>query len=58
MPDKVSGQRIIETRKIVFLIMEYASGGELFNYIVDKEKLEEIRHFHEKDMQYVPRDPE
>ena len=32
---------IIETHKDLYLIMEYASGGELFDYIVSKGKLQE-----------------
>lgn len=32
---------IIETASNVYFIMEYASGGELFNYIVKKKRLEE-----------------
>lgn len=32
---------IIETNSKVYFIMEYASGGELYNYIVKKKKLEE-----------------
>lgn len=31
---------IIETSKMYYLIMEYASGGELFNYIVRNKRLE------------------
>lgn len=32
---------IIETKKQLFLITEYASGGELFDYIVARQKLTE-----------------
>ena len=32
---------IIETNRQLFLIMEYASGGELFDYIVQNTKLKE-----------------
>ena len=32
---------IVETPDKIYLIMEYASGGELFDYIVSKERLEE-----------------
>jgi 5'-AMP-activated protein kinase catalytic alpha subunit len=32
---------IIENAKYYYLIMEYASGGELFNYIVTNKRLEE-----------------
>ena len=28
------GLQVIDTRRAVFLIMEYAAGGELFDYIV------------------------
>ena len=40
---------IIETSKQLFLIMEYASGGELFDYIVKKRRLQDgeaCRFFH------------
>lgn len=30
--------QIIETPSQIFMIMEYASGGELFDYIVDKNR--------------------
>jgi 5'-AMP-activated protein kinase, catalytic alpha subunit len=32
---------IIETKKQLYLIMEFAEGGELFDYIVSKKRLEE-----------------
>lgn len=32
---------IIETKTNVYFVMEYASGGELYNYIVNNRKLEE-----------------
>ena len=32
---------VIETDKNFYIVMEYVSGGELFNYIVDHEKLSE-----------------
>jgi serine/threonine protein kinase len=32
---------IIETTTRVFLVMEYACGGELFDYIVRKDRLSE-----------------
>lgn len=41
---------IIETSKYLFLIMEYVEGGELFNYIVKKKRIEEAeacRLFHQ-----------
>ena len=31
--------QIIETSRQLFLIMEYASGGELFDYIVKRKRL-------------------
>ena len=33
---------IIETKTLIYIITEYASGGELFDYIVQKKKLYEI----------------
>ncbi|XP_046852119.1 maternal embryonic leucine zipper kinase-like [Xenia sp. Carnegie-2017] len=38
---------VIETTDEIFLILEYAPGGELFDYIVAKDRLEEqeARHF-------------
>jgi serine/threonine protein kinase len=33
---------LIETDSHLYLIMEYASGGELFDYIVEKGRLSEI----------------
>ena len=38
-PNIVQLYEIIETNKQLFLIMEYASKGELFDYIVDKKRL-------------------
>lgn len=32
---------IIETKQQLFLIMEYANGGELFDYIVKKKRLQD-----------------
>lgn len=32
---------IIETRHAIYMIMEYAEGGELFDYIVSKGRLSE-----------------
>jgi len=32
---------IVENNEKIYLIMEYASGGELFDYIVSKERLSE-----------------
>ena len=39
---EVSHIQIIETVRNLYLIMEYVSGGELFDYISDNEKLSEI----------------
>jgi serine/threonine protein kinase len=36
---------IIETKSNIYLIMEYASGGELFDYIVQKDRLSEREGF-------------
>lgn len=35
-PNIIQLYEIIETSKVLFLIMEYAHGGELFDYIVAK----------------------
>jgi 5'-AMP-activated protein kinase catalytic alpha subunit len=40
-PHIIQLYEIIETPKYLFLIMEYASGGELFDYIVKKRRLSE-----------------
>jgi len=40
-PNIIQLYEIIETPKLLYLIMEYASGGELFDYIVKKQKLKE-----------------
>lgn len=40
-PNIIQLFEIIETPKQLFLIMEYVSGGELFDYIVKKGKLSE-----------------
>ncbi|KIH43808.1 hypothetical protein ANCDUO_26180 [Ancylostoma duodenale] len=39
--------QFIDTEDKFFIIMEYCSGGEMFDYIVKKERLEEseARHF-------------
>ena len=38
-PNIIQLYEIIETSKQLFLIMEYANGGELFDYIVKKKRL-------------------
>ena len=38
-PNVIQLYEIIETNKQLFLIMEYASGGELFDFIVKKKRL-------------------
>ena len=40
-PNIIQLYEIIETPKQLYLIMEYASGGELFDYIVKNTKLKE-----------------
>lgn len=40
-PNIVQLYEIIETPKCLYLIMEYAEGGELFDYIVSKTHLTE-----------------
>ena len=40
-PNIVKLYEIIETQKQLYLIMEYASGGELFDYIVSRTRLKE-----------------
>ena len=40
-PNVISLYEIIETPKQLYLIMEYACGGELFDYIVARSKLKE-----------------
>jgi len=49
-PNIVQLYEIIETSKQLFLIMEYACGGELFDYIVKKRRLQDnevCRFFHQ-----------
>ena len=38
-PNLIQLYEIIETDAKLYLIMEYAQGGELFNYIVERKKL-------------------
>ena len=40
-PNVIRTYKNIENEKNYYLIMEYCDGGELFNYIVEKEKLDE-----------------
>ena len=40
-PHLIQLYEIIETSKQLFLIMEYAQGGELFDYIVARKRLKE-----------------
>jgi 5'-AMP-activated protein kinase, catalytic alpha subunit len=40
-PNVVQIYEIIETEKDLYLVMEYASGGELFDLIVQNQKLKE-----------------
>ena len=40
-PNVIQLYEIIETPKFLYLIMEYASGGELFDYIVKKKRCTE-----------------
>ena len=37
-PNLIQLYEIIETSKYLFLVMEYCSGGELFDYIADEKK--------------------
>jgi serine/threonine protein kinase len=49
MPTKRTWNRyeVIDTPSDIFVIMEYVSGGELFDYIVSRGRLppDEARHF-------------
>lgn len=40
-PNVVQLYEIIETHKKLYLIMEFANGGELFDFIVSKQRVEE-----------------
>ncbi len=40
-PNVIQLYEIIETNRQLFLIMEHAGGGELFDYIVKRKRLEE-----------------
>jgi 5'-AMP-activated protein kinase catalytic alpha subunit len=41
-PNIIQLYEIIETAKELFLIMEYANGGELFDYIVANTRVKEV----------------
>jgi 5'-AMP-activated protein kinase, catalytic alpha subunit len=45
-PNIIQLYEIIETQKQLYLIMEYANGGELFDYIVNNSKIEEKEACH------------
>ena len=40
-PNIIQIYEVIESSSSFYIVMEYAPGGELFNYIVEKEKLPE-----------------
>jgi serine/threonine protein kinase len=40
-PHIIELHEMIETPQSIYLIMEFAAGGELFNYIIEKRKLPE-----------------
>ena len=40
-PNIIQLYEIIETPKFLFLVMEYANGGELFEHIVKEQKISE-----------------
>lgn len=40
-PNVIQLHEIIESESAIYMIMEYAPGGELFNYIVEKDRLTE-----------------
>ena len=40
-PNVIQLHEIIESDSAIYMIMEYAPGGELFNYIVEKDRLTE-----------------
>lgn len=44
-PNVIKLYEIIETKSNIYLIMEFASGGELFDYIVKKDRLSERESF-------------
>lgn len=70
-PHIIQLYEIVETPRQLYLIMEYASGGELFDYIVSKKKLEEaeacrfflqilagVHHMHSKGVAHRDLKPE
>lgn len=40
-PNIIELYEVIDTKTAIFMIMEYAAGGELFDYIVSKNRLAE-----------------
>ena len=40
-PNIIELYEVIDTKTAIFMIMEYAAGGELFDYIVSKNRLTE-----------------
>ena len=40
-PNIIELYEVIDTKTAIFMIMEYAAGGELFDYIVSKNRLQE-----------------
>ena len=49
-PNIIQLYEIIETPKQLYLIMEYANGGELFDYIVKNQRVKEpqaLKFFHQ-----------
>ena len=40
-PNIIELYEVIDTKTAIFMIMEYAAGGELFDYIVSKNRLSE-----------------
>ena len=47
---------VIDTAADIYVVMEYVKSGELFDYIVEKGRLqeEEARHFFQQVMFYGP----
>ena len=40
-PNVIKLYDVIDTNSAIFMIMEYAAGGDLFDYIVSKSRLSE-----------------